>query len=114
MFAPRPKRVELASAIASSSEPTRTIGATGPKVSSRSRSVSAGAPVTTAGEKKWPRSWPAPSPPTTTSAPAATAASTWSATFWRWLAETIGPTSVEGSIGSPITSPRVCSAKAST
>ena len=38
---------------------TGTIGATGPKVSSRSRSVSAGAPVTTAGAKKWPRSWPA-------------------------------------------------------
>ena len=49
-FAPRPKRVPLASAIASSSESTGTIGATGPNVSSRSRSVSAGAPVTTAGE----------------------------------------------------------------
>ena len=33
---------------------TGTIGATGPNVSSRSRSVSAGAPVTTAGAKKWP------------------------------------------------------------
>ena len=41
-FAPSPKRVPLASAIASSSESTGTIGATGPKVSSRSRSVSAG------------------------------------------------------------------------
>ena len=56
MLAPRPKRVELASSIASSSDFTGTIGATGPKVSSRSRSVSAGAPVTTAGAKKWPRS----------------------------------------------------------
>ena len=49
-FAPSPYRVPLARAIASSSESTGTIGATGPKVSSRSRSVSAGAPVTTAGE----------------------------------------------------------------
>ena len=47
MFAPSPKRVELASSIASSSDATRTIGATGPKVSSRSRSVSAGAPAST-------------------------------------------------------------------
>jgi hypothetical protein len=41
--------VELASSIASSSDPTGTIGATGPNVSSRSRSVEAGAPVITAG-----------------------------------------------------------------
>ena len=86
----------LASSIASSSEPTGTIGATGPKVSSRSRSVAAGAPVTTAGAKKWPRSCPARSPPTTSSAPAATAASTCAATFARCRAETIGPMSVGG------------------
>ena len=49
MLAPRPKRVPLASSIASSRLFTGTIGATGPKVSSRSRSVSAGAPVTIAG-----------------------------------------------------------------
>ena len=91
----------LASAIASSSESTGTIGATGPKVSSRSRSVSGGAPVTTAGEKKCPVEWPAESPPATTSAPAATAASTCAAAFARWLADAIGPTSVEGSSGSP-------------
>jgi len=51
MFAPSPKRVELASSIASSSDFTGTIGATGPKVSSLSRSVCGGAPVTTAGAK---------------------------------------------------------------
>ena len=44
----------LASSIASSSEETGTIGATGPNVSSRSRAESGGAPVTTAGAKKWP------------------------------------------------------------
>ena len=49
MFAPSPKRVEFASSIASSSDETGTIGATGPNVSSRSRSVSGGAPVTTVG-----------------------------------------------------------------
>ena len=61
----------LASSIASSSEATGTIGATGPKVSSRSRALSAAAPVTTAGERKWPRSWPPSSPPTRISAPPA-------------------------------------------
>jgi hypothetical protein len=49
-FAPSPKRVPFASRIASPSESTGTIGATGPKVSSRSSSVDSGAPVTTAGE----------------------------------------------------------------
>ena len=41
----------LASSIASSRLFTGTIGATGPNVSSRSRSVSLGAPVTTVGAK---------------------------------------------------------------
>ena len=49
MLAPSPKRVEFASSIASSEDLTGTIGATGPNVSSRSRSVSAAAPVTTVG-----------------------------------------------------------------
>ena len=99
--------------MASSSESTGTIGATGPNVSSRSRSVAAGAPVTTAGAKKWPRSWPARSPPTTSSAPAATAASTCAATFSRWAADTIGPTSVDESSGSPTRSSRACATNAS-
>jgi len=78
-LAPEPGLLEAAerpSSIASSSEATGTIGATGPNVSSRSSSVDPGAPVTTAGAKKCPRSCPARSPPTTSSAPADTAAST--------------------------------------
>jgi hypothetical protein len=103
----------VASAIASSSDPTGTIGATGPNVSSVSSSDSSGAPVTTAGAKKWPRSWPARSPPTTTEAPAATAPSSWASTLALCAAETIGPTSVEGSSGSPTRSSRAWATKAS-
>jgi hypothetical protein len=50
-LAPSPKRVELASSIASSSERTGTIGATGPNVSSESSAVEAAAPVTTVGAR---------------------------------------------------------------
>ena len=97
----------FASRIASSSESTGTIGATGPKVSSRSNSVESGAPVTTAGEEKCPRSNPARSPPTSSVAPAATAPLTWASTFARWGADTIGPMSVDSSSGSPTRNERV-------
>ena len=47
--APRPNSESLASAIASSSEATVTIGTTGPKISSRMMRMSCVTPVSTAG-----------------------------------------------------------------
>ena len=47
--APRPKSESLASATASSSESTTTIGSTGPKISSRMIRISWVTPVRTAG-----------------------------------------------------------------
>ena len=99
--APRPNSESLASAIASSSSSTVTIGTTGPKTSSRITRMSGRTPVSTAGRKKG-----GSGPPQRSSAPPATASSTSSVTRSSCSVETIGPISVSQARGSPTRSRR--------
>src|SRR5215213_237538 len=97
--APSPNSESFARATASSSSSTVTIGTTGPKISSRMIRMSWVTPVSTAGRKNG-----SSAPPQWSVAPFATASSTSSLTSSSCSRETMGPTSVSQSSGSPTVS----------
>ncbi len=106
---PAPK-VALASSTPSCSESTGASGATGPKVSSRMTSASAGTSARTVGAYNRPS---IRRPPHSSSAPRCTASATWRSTRSSALSSISGPTSVDSSSGSPARSPDTRCAKRS-
>src|SRR4051794_29445801 len=106
----RPNRLSFTRAKASSSESTTSTTATGPNTSSQDTRASAGTPVSTVG------AYVAPSrvPPLRTRAPADRASSTQDSTRRAADSSISGPTSVAGSVGSPVASRSTASTSRST